>query len=272
MKKLILSFTLLLFFLLLSCKENVKKEETTTEETQINKTEANEIPEFTEEIEATHKKSDFLAKEIISYDLVVKFGGKESLNAKYTQSVDGTLIKMERANGEIVIYNGKEVYTNKADTDLGKDRFDIFTWSYFVTIPYKLNDEGTIWSDFHDRPFYGETVPTGKLTFENNIGDAPDDWYVVYKNPKNYLVGTAYIVTFGKDKKASKIEPHAVKYTNFSEVDGIPFAKNWTYHLWTNENGFGDQIGEATLTNVTFSKSNDTLFKKPENATLVPLK
>ena len=272
MKKIITSLFYVSLISLVSCKEESKKIEEPTQETQNTEIETKAIPEFTKEIEVTHKKVDFMSNEIVSYDLVVQFGDKEYLAAKFTQTVSGSKIKMERTNGETVIYDGTEVYTNKADANLSKDRFDIFTWPYFVTIPYKLNDEGTVWSDFQDKSFYGETVPTGKLSFEANVGDAPDDWYVVYKDAKNYLVGAAYIVSFGKGKEAAEKEPHAVKYTNFSEVNGIPFAKDWTYHLWTTETGFGDQIGEATLTNVIFSKANDTLFKKPENTTLVPLK
>lgn len=272
MKKIIVSLFYISLISFVSCKEESKKIEVPTEETQITEIETKETPEFTRGIEVTHKKVDFMSNDIISYDLVVQFGGKEYLAAKFTQTVSGAKIKMERTNGETVIYDGTEVHTNKADANLQSDRFDIFTWPYFVTVPYKLNDKGTIWSDFQDKPFYGETVATGKLSFEANVGDAPDDWYVVYKDAKDYLVGAAYIVSFGKGKEAAEKEPHAVKYTNFSEVNGIPFAKDWTYHMWTTETGYGDQIGEATLTNVTFSKANDMLFEKPKNATLVPLK
>lgn len=272
MKKIITSLFYISLISFVSCKEEPKKEEVKQQQTENTENEAKEVPEFTKGIETTHKKTDFLNNEVVSYDLVVLFGGNEYLAAKFTQSVDGTRIKMERTNGEIVLYDGTEVYTNKSDANLPGDRFDIFTWPYFVTIPYKLNDDGTIWTEFQDKPFYGENIPTGKLSFEANIGDAPDDWYVVYKGAKNYLVGAAYIVSFGKGKEAAEKEPHAVKYTNFSKVDGIPYAKDWTFHMWTKETGFGDQIGEATVTNVTFLKADDTLFELPKNATLVPLK
>lgn len=272
MKKIIVSLFYISLISFVSCKEESKKMEEPTEETQITAIETKEIPAFTKGIEITHKKADFLSYDIISYDLVVQFGGKEYLAAKFTQTTSGSKIKMERTNGETVIYDGTEVYTNKPDANLPSDRFDIFTWPYFVTFPYKLNDEGTIWSEFQDKPFYETTVATGKLSFEANTGDAPDDWYVVYKDDKDYFVGAAYIVSFGKGKEAAEKEPHAVKYSNFSTINGIPFATDWTYHMWTNESGFGDQIGEATLSNITFSKADDTLFEKPQNPIVVPLK
>ncbi len=256
--------------LLFSCQETPKKEGNKTEETAL-QNETKEIPEFTKGIEATHNKVAFQSKEMFSYDLVVHFGDSKYLSAHFTQTVDGSKIRMERENGELVIYDGTSVFTNQSEANLSKDRFDIFTWPYFVTLPFKLNDAGTIWSDFQNKPFEDSVIPTGKLTFEANTGDAPDDWYVIYKNQQNYLVGAAYIVSFGKGKEAAEKEPHAVKYTHFTEVEGIPFAKDWTYHLWTTENGFESQIGDATLTNIVFSNKNDSLFTKPKQAILVPL-
>ena len=272
MKNKILFSTTIISLFIFSCQENTKKEEVKTAVSQVSEEAIKENPEFTKGIEITHKKTAFMSHEVVSYDLVVQFGGKDYLAARFTQTVSGSKIKMERTNGEIVIYDGNAVFTNKQDANLPKDRFDIFTWPYFVTIPYKLNDEGTIWSDFQEKPFYNTSASTGKLSFEANIGDAPDDWYIVYKDDANYLVGAAYIVSFGKGKEAAEKEPHAVKYTNFSEVDGIPFAKDWTYHMWTNETGFGEKIGNATLSNITFSKTNDSLFSKSKNAIVVPLK
>ena len=272
MKNKILFSALFISFFFSSCQENTKKEEIKTEETQVTEQIVKETPEFTKGIETTHKKAAFMSNKVVSYDLVVQFGGKDYLAARFTQTVTGSKIKMERTNGEIVIFDGNNVFTNKTDANLQSDRFDIFTWPYFVTIPYKLNDNGTIWSDFQDKPFYDTKLHTGKLSFEANIGDAPDDWYVIYKDEHNYLVGAAYIVSFGKGKEVAEKEPHAVKYNHFSEVDGIPFATEWTYHMWTNETGFGEKIGNATLSNITFSKTTDNLFNRPKNAIVVPLK
>ena len=261
---------LCLLVLFVACKKDEKKNEAID---KVTKKEIKSVPEFTKDIELAHNKADFISKDIISYNLVVEFGGKEYLSAKFTQTVSGSMIKMEKTSGEIVIFDGNEVYTNLSDANLATDRFDIFTWPYFITLPYKLNDEGTIWSDFQNKTFNGQNVPTGKLSFKPNTGDAPDDWYVIYKDPtKGFLVGAAYIVSFGKGKEAAEKEPHAVKYTNFTAVDGISFPIDLTYHMWTTENGFGNQIGKAKLTNVAFLKSNDSIFRKSEKTLLVPLK
>jgi len=103
---------------------------------------------------------------------------------------------------------------------------------------------------------WGEAIfYTAKLTFEKGTGDAPDDWYIVYKNPKtNVLEGAAYIVSFGKGVEEAEKEPHAIKFNDFTIVEGIPLATNWTFHLWTDVDGYGGQIGEVKLKNIKFGK------------------
>jgi len=118
---------------------------------------------------------------------------------------------------------------------------------------------------------WGEAIfYTAKLTFEKGTGDAPDDWYIVYKNPKtNVLEGAAYIVSFGKGVEEAEKEPHAIKFNDFTIVEGIPLATNWTFHLWTDVDGYGGQIGEVKLKNIKFLEDTEALFNRPENSKLI---
>lgn len=55
------------------------------------------------------------------------------------------------------------------------------------------------------RPLDEKDHQTAKLTFEKGIGDAPDDWYVVYTDPENNTMqAAAYIVTFGSGGDTSR--------------------------------------------------------------------
>ncbi len=224
---------------------------------------------FTNSIEKAHKKQQFLSKKVLSYDIAVMFGGKNHLEAKVTQTVGGDKIKIEKSNGATILFDGNEVYaTGISKEKLGGARFDIFTWPYFTNLPYKLNDKGTVWSNFETKPFYKKTFNTGKLSFTAGTGDAPDDWYIIYQNPTTKIVeGAAYIVSFGKGKEAAEKEPHAVKFNEFKSVSNIPIPVSWTFHLWTDKEGYGTQVGDVSLKNVLFL--DEANFSKPENATKV---
>ncbi|WP_303687213.1 DUF6503 family protein [Nonlabens dokdonensis] len=154
-------------------------------------------------------------------------------------------------------------------------RFHAYTWSYFFALPYKLNDPGTQWSNQRNLSFGENEFPTSRLTFENGVGDTSEDWYVVYKNPDtNVLAGVAYIVSYGKDLEKAEEEPHFAKYNKIENIEGIPVATNWSFHNWNEEEGYTDQIGNASIKNVVFLKDTTNLFEQNEDlvAVLMPSK
>lgn len=220
---------------------------------------------FTSSIEKKHQKELFLSKKYISYNIDVKFGGGQHLLGKITQETGGGKIKIEKTTGAVIIFDGTNVYAKGVPTNaLVGARFDIFTWSYFLGLSYKLNDQGTIWSDFHKNKWGNDNLDTGKLSFSSGTGDAPDDWYVIYKNPKNdVLEGAAYIVSFGKGKEKAEKEPHAIKYNSYQTIENISIATNWTFHMWSLKEGYKEEIGNVQLSNILFTETAD--FTKSED-------
>ncbi|MGG8494916.1 DUF6503 family protein [Tenacibaculum sp. TC6] len=221
---------------------------------------------FITSIEKAHHKDVFMSQKYLRYSIDIVFGGQQHLKGTITQEPGGGKIKIEKEDGSKIIFNGKEVFAlGIRDSDMATARFDIFTWAYFLGLPYKLNDEGTIWSDFNENKWGSKKIPTGKLTFKAGTGDAPDDWYIIYKNPKNNMLnGAAYIVTFGKGKKKAEEEPHAIKYNDFQLINTIPIATHWTFHLWSLKEGYQKIIGEVKLSNISFIDTAN--FEIPEKA------
>ncbi len=218
----------------------------------------NKAKEFTTAIENKHQKKIFMSKKYVTYDIDIKFGGNSHLVGTIIQEPGGGKIKITKKDGTIILFDGTNVYGKGIPAKAkGGARFDIFTWSYFLGLPYKLNDEGTIWSDFSDQKWGKGKLKSGKLAFKSGTGDAPDDWYVVYKNEENVIEGAAYIVSFGKGKKAAEKEPHAIKYNNYITVDNVPVSTNWTFHMWSLKDGYTDTIGEVQLKNIKFTDKAD---------------
>ncbi len=270
MKKIILLSATALFF---SCKEvskNVEVQEVKTEKEVVQ-----EVPlkgnSFTQSIEKAHNKTKFLSNKAVSYDLKVAFGGNTILDGTITQLTNGAKIRLDDHNdGSKVIFDNKEVFISPSDANDPMARFHIFTWSYFFSLPYKLTDNGTVIGSTVSKKWGEDTKETAKLSFTAGTGDAPKDWYVIYKDQSsNILEGAAYIVSYGKDVAQAEKEPHAIKYSNFTTVEGIPFATKWTYHMWTDLDGYGDKIGEATLSNIKFLDNTKELFNKPENSKIL---
>lgn len=229
----------------------------------------NDVISFTSSIEDVHRKEIFSSKKILTYNIDVQFGGRSYLKGKVIQTPGGDKIKIEKEDGSIILFNGEEVVASGISADkIGRARFDVFTWAYFMGFPYKLNDQGTKWLDFEEKTWGNYQVDTAKLVFESGTGDTSDDWYVVYQNPTTKMLeGAAYIVSFGKGKEAAEKEPHAIKYHDFVSIDGIPISTKWTFHMWTPNKGYGVQIGEVNLSDILFLETVD--FSMPEKVVKV---
>ncbi|MDO6738141.1 hypothetical protein [Wenyingzhuangia sp. 2_MG-2023] len=242
-----------------ACKEAPKQEK----KPEITKVKDTSIPQI-DAIQNAHHKDHFLSKEAIQFDIAIAFGGNEILKGNMTLTTDSSkgLIALEDGS-KIYTLNNKVYYTPNIKNEK-RVRFNAYTWSYFFLLPYKLSDQGTQWDEFEKTTLNGEEKNSQRLTFASGTGDAPDDWYYIYSDPKTNLTSAAaYIVTLGKTKEAAEADPHAIKYSNYQSVDGIPFATNWTYWGWNKTEGLTKQIGEATLSNIHFINNTNDLFVPP---------
>ncbi|SDS48416.1 DUF6503 family protein [Winogradskyella sediminis] len=254
---------LLLLTLVVSCK-NEKKETKAVEITESAVTETVALTPV-ETIEKAYNKEAFLSHDAISLDMVINFGGNERLNGKMTFLTNSTKGKIELNDGASIYYDGAKVFHSKNLKNEKAARFDAYTWMYFLLFPNKLSDDGTIWSDVETLNLDDTSYNAQTLTFEANTGDAPDDWYIVYSDPKTHMIDyVAYIVTVNKSKAAAESDPHAIGYTNYKMIEDVPVAHHWEFYEWSKDNGLGKVIGNATLSNVEFVKADADTFSIPE--------
>lgn len=267
MKKILLLFAATTLFV--SCNET-KKQKTEKIPVEQNNGIGDGAPSlstaFAEGVEKTHNKEAFLERNNVSFDIALNFNGEERLNGTFTMRTNSTKIKYESEDGKIIIYDGKDVFLSPKDADMKSARFDILTWPYFMAMPFKLTDPGTIWSPVEQVSEKDNEYSRAKLTFKNDIGDTADDWYEVYvDNNTNLLSYAAYIVTFGKSIEKAEEAPHAILYANYQVINDIAISNTWKFYNWSKEEGlYGDAIGDATLSNIKFMESVD--YTVPKNA------
>lgn len=266
MKKVYLALTIAIT--LIACNNQVKdeKKEVNTNEESKAVTEKS-VDLFVNSIEKAHQKDSYLSKDAVSFDIAIQFGGKERLNGKMTLNTDSSQGLIELNDGSKIFVNEDVVMASPKLAENKGVRFDAYAWSYFFQFPYKLGDEGTQWSNAQNRMWNDTEYETKKLSFNAGIGDAPDDWYVVYKDKNNHqLTAASYIVTLGKTKEKAEEDPHAISYSNYKIVENVPMAAEWKFWGWNDKNGFGDkQIGAAQLSNFKFVETDSAFFEAPEN-------
>ncbi len=218
-------------------------------------------------IETAHKKEAFLSQKAIQFDAEITFGGKEHLKGNFVLATDSSKGVITLNDGGKIYIDANKVYHTPHIKNEAMVRFDAYTWSYFMLLPYKLADKGTIWSEFETATLNNTELYRKRLSFETGTGDAPDDWYYIYSDTKtNLLSYAAYIVTFGSSKEKAEKDPHAIKYNKYTTIQGIPLATDWSFWEWNKTTGLGKQLGAASITNIKFVTPKASVFKAPENA------
>ena len=263
---------LLAFLLVISCKQNTSEKNIPVEPDNGIGDGATPPPvlSFSENIEEAHNKAAFMTRKAISFDILLKFGGNTRLDGKVSMTTNSSKVRLDKSDGTSIIYDGKEVYITPATAKAESARFDIFTWQYFFAMPFKLTDSGTVWERQGPQILDSLQYETARLSFEPNVGDSPDDWYIIYKDPEtNRLKAAAYIVTFSKEREKAEEDPHAIVYSNYKTYENVALATNWSFHNWHEENGLGDKLGEATLSNFKFFEPEEGYFEAPDNAKTV---
>lgn len=228
---------------------------------------------FVKQMETAYHAAKFHQQQAIAFDLDLTFGNKKRMQAHIITATNSSWIKMVKSDGTTLLFDGKKVWLSPVSKNYKKARFDISIWQYFFMFPFKVSDSGAQWKAFGAMKYEKETtMPAAQLTFKSGTGDASHDRYVVYKNPQNLIAALGYLVAFGgKTVAEAEKNLHAIVYSDYKQVNGIPFARQWTFHHWSQKTGLGAVIGHAEISHIQFVKKTDVKLQKPVDATEVKM-
>ena len=232
--------------------------------------------EFARSIEAHAGADAWRAHRAARMDIEVTFGGAPLVAGTATYATDGTAARLDTAVGDTVVWtwdDGRCWHLPAEGEGMAPPmaRFQVLTWAYFLALPVKLNDAGTQLRPEGRVTWEGREYDTARLTFGEDVGDAPDDWYLLYRDVETgRLAAAAYIVSYGKSKDAAEQEPHAVVYRDPERIDGFEVPMRWTFHEWSADDGIGTPIGEARIHDFAFVDPAPGRFAAPAGASVVP--
>jgi hypothetical protein len=135
-------------------------------------------------------------------------------------------------------WNGEEAW---ALPDPSKIPFDARFWAltpyYFVGIPFVLGDEGVKLEEVGQDNLDGITYDLIKVTFGEGVGDAPDDFYVVYLHLEPRQVAAyRYVVSYPAYFPDGGHTPEKIMILDGEQiVDGILFPEGYRTFMWKDE-------------------------------------
>jgi hypothetical protein len=227
---------------------------------------AREVHPFAQPIEAAQGAKAFRSHEALRFEFALRYQGDPDIELllEVIMKTDMSRIRMQKANGDKLIWDGAYAYVSPADADWARPRFTVLTWPYFLCAPFKLSDPGTQLTPQGTARLMDSTFSTAKLTFGADVGDSPDDWYLLYRDDhQNLLRAMAYIVTYSKSQSEAETDPHAISYHDFTEVEGVTFPTEFRFWNWDEAEGLTKRRGTARLGGFQFIKTDKFTFGIP---------
>ena len=223
---------------------------------------------FPTSIEAAHGKAPWERAKALQARLSLTFGGRPALTGTILFRTNLAGSRIELGDGTIAVFDGASAWVSPASSKLERARFHLLTWPYFASLPMKLRDPGSHLQVLGERSLRGKAYEAARLTFDPGVGDTPDDWYVLYRDPaSSRLAAAAYIVTYGKEAAAASKEPHAITYEDYVPVGGAKVATTWTFWHWSEKDGVtGQPIGSGKLSDPKFVEPAADAFTRPADA------
>ncbi len=209
-----------------------------------------------------------VAKGNLQARIRIEQGGKVALEGTMTIEPASGRTRIDLQGEGTLVFDGVDGWVSPPDLKLPQARFHLRTWPYFLSAPWKLCDPGASMTPGPKRKLKGVEYDTGKVTFASGVGDTPDDWYVVYCDPKSHtLKALAYIVTYGSSVEEAKAKPHVAVYEKCTIVDGLHIPSKLTFWNWNEEEGStGESIGNASFDNIQFVAATEDVIARPANA------
>ncbi|MFC4632306.1 DUF6503 family protein [Dokdonia ponticola] len=265
MKKMMLFIAVAIFAL--SCKETTTTQQTTTTTStpEVTKTPEKSYPPSIDAVFKAHGGIDtWNTMNALSFTLQ-KEGGDEL----HTVDLKSRKVTVE-TDKYTIGFDGEKVWIAQDSTYFPPQRARFYhnLMFYFYAMPFVLADDGITYSEVPALEFEGVSYPGTKISFGAGVGDAPDDEYILYRNPTTHqMAWLAYTVTYGKNEKSDRFS--YIKYDQWTAVNGVqlPSVLQW----YKVEDGQPTTLAsERTFTDATASaKALDaSQFEIPEGAVI----
>ena len=197
-----------------------------------------------------------------------------SLSYKREEEITITDLKSRKTKlvspARTIGFDGESVWVFPDSVDASRARFDHNLYFYFYSMPFVVGDPGAYYEDLKQRELSGKTYNQLKVSYQENVGDSPDDNYIILSDPEtDQMEWLMYTVTYRSKEPSEKYS--LIKYDNWSEVNGLllPTAIRW-YQFQGDSVGAERSVAVFEDIEVSIEKLDHSLFEIPEGAQIAP--
>lgn len=177
-------------------------------------------------------------------------------------------------DGYDIGFDGKEVWISpdKENSPSKSPRFYHNLYFYFHSLAFLVSDPGITYEDRGIQKMHDQDFRVVAISYNANIGDAPDDEYILYLNPSTHqLLFILYTVTYYNKEKSTSF--NALKYSVWEDIDGLILPSSFSGHVY-EDGKIGKERYAVNFTDISLSedKPDQDIFEMPEIAVIDTLK
>ena len=150
-------------------------------------------------------------------------------------------------------------------------RFWALTPYYFVGIPFVLGDEGVHLEGLGKDSLNGTTFDLFKVTFGEGVGDAPDDFYIIYlRTDSGKVAAYRYVVSYPAYFPDGGHTPEKIMVLEGEqEVSRILFPEEYQTFMWEDQQK-GSYVTNISLSDLAFLPDlPQAYFEVPQGAEII---
>lgn len=218
---------------------------------------------FVLSLEKAHNAAEYRKHENVRFEVTTDFGEMEKVHAIITMSTTQKDVKINNDDGTYLVYQESTTSLLEDSIMHNFERFKHFAWAHFFSLPKRLRNEYVRVEKFEGSNGLGdESFRVRRIRLEPRPGhDDIFEWYVVYVDRTTGLIRYAGYGVPNEIFESKDILAHAVEYSDYELVEGIPIAHRWTFWEWNAKTGLGKKLGESKLENISFLEVEEDYYK-----------
>lgn len=227
---------------------------------------------FINTVEQAHNQVVYNRAEALAVDVEFIWQGNYRFRGTMLYDTRTMASKLIADNGTTLVFDGKQAYASPAEAATADAWYQLVAMPYFAAAPFKLDESGITLTAPPNQmlPLYGVQSHAAILSYDEKHKSRNAESMVLYlTRGKGTLEAIGGIKTGPEHQDV--LEPRAIVYRDFVDVDGVKFASIWDFYPWTEAEGpRGGLIGRAKLSNFRFVIPVKDAFKAPADATVIP--
>jgi hypothetical protein len=172
-------------------------------------------------------------------------------------------------------WDGRQAWIAPDSIRQPNPRFWALTGFYFQQIPFVFADPGVNYEALPDDSINGTPHDMVRITFGEDVGDAPDDSYTLYLDKGSGQVDAIrYTATFGRDVGPdADLAETFFDYQDYVMVHGLTVPTRFEGYSYSEAEGPGETMKSwAQVDSISYRRPFEaSRLERPPNARVVPL-